>query len=56
VEELAEVVVAGVQMARVEASHYCSAMGIEPGLRLLGLTVNFGSRASYRHCVAGPTT
>jgi hypothetical protein len=29
VEELAEVVVAGVQMARVEASHYCSAMGIE---------------------------
>jgi hypothetical protein len=37
----------------VEASHCCSAAGIGPVLRLLGLTVNFGSRATYRHCAAG---
>jgi hypothetical protein len=37
----------------VEASHCCSAMGIGPVLRLLGLTTNYGSRASYRHCAVG---
>jgi hypothetical protein len=36
----------------VEASHYYSAAGIEPVLRLLGLTANSGSRATYRHYAA----
>jgi hypothetical protein len=37
VQELAEVVVASVRMVGVEPSHCCSATGIRPILRLLGL-------------------
>jgi hypothetical protein len=37
VQELTEVVVVGVRMVGVEASHCYSATGIEPVLRLLGL-------------------
>jgi hypothetical protein len=37
VQELAEVVVASVRMVEVEPSHCCSATGIGPVLRLLGL-------------------
>jgi hypothetical protein len=46
----AEIVVTGVRMVGVEASHCYNATGIRPGLRLLGLMVN---RVSYRHCVTG---
>jgi hypothetical protein len=44
--------VGGVRMVGVEASRCCTATGIRPDLRLLGLTVNFGSHVFYRHCVA----
>jgi hypothetical protein len=36
-QELTEVVVVGVRMVGVEASHCCSATGIGPFLKLLGL-------------------
>jgi hypothetical protein len=53
VQEFTEVMVAGVRMVGVEASHCCSATGIRPGLRLLGLMADFGSRAFYRYCAVG---